>query len=112
MDLRLEAMSDELARSGDLFVLLFCNPQDGMSYIRFVTKDRILRIETAENDWERELAYLERMDDSPEGRRWLAPTHPESANAEAVMLHYAVNRPLGALLGESDLTTMLPWLQR
>ena len=28
------------------------------------------------------------------------------------MLHYAVNRPLGALLGESDLTTMLPWLQR
>jgi hypothetical protein len=28
------------------------------------------------------------------------------------MLHYAVNRPLGALLGESDLTTLLPWLQR
>jgi len=28
------------------------------------------------------------------------------------MLHYAVNRPLGALLGESDLTTMLPWLLR
>jgi len=28
------------------------------------------------------------------------------------MLHYAVNRPLGALLGESDLTTMIPWLQR
>jgi hypothetical protein len=28
------------------------------------------------------------------------------------MLHYAVNRPAGALLGEGDLTTMLPWLQR
>ena len=28
------------------------------------------------------------------------------------MLHYATNRPLGALLGESDLTTMIPWLLR
>jgi hypothetical protein len=28
------------------------------------------------------------------------------------MLHYAVNRPIGALIGESDLATMLPWLQR
>jgi hypothetical protein len=28
------------------------------------------------------------------------------------MLHYAVNRPQGALLGESALTTMIPWLQR
>ena len=28
------------------------------------------------------------------------------------MLHYSVNRPIGALIGESDLATMLPWLQR
>jgi len=28
------------------------------------------------------------------------------------MLHYAVNRPVGALLGESDLATMIPWLLR
>jgi hypothetical protein len=28
------------------------------------------------------------------------------------MLHYAINRPAGALLGEGDLTSMLPWLQR
>jgi hypothetical protein len=28
------------------------------------------------------------------------------------MLHYAVNRPLGALLGEGDLATMIPWLLR
>ena len=59
MDLRLEAMSDELARAGDLFVLLFRNDQDGMSYLRFVTKDRITQIDTAENDWENELIYYE-----------------------------------------------------
>ncbi len=112
MDLRLEALSDELARAGDLFLLLFRNPQDGMSYLRLVTKDRITRIETAENDWERELAYIEHDPANPEGRRWLSPDHPDSPAQEAVMLHYAVNRPAGALLGESDLTSMLPWLQR
>lgn len=114
MDLRLEAMCDELGRSGDLFVLLFRNPHDGMSYIRFVTKDCLLGIETAENDWESELAYHVRNPDSGslQGQRWLSPAHPEAPQAEAVLLHYAVNRPLGALLGESDLTTLLPWLQR
>ena len=111
MDLRLEAMSDELARAGDLFVALFRNPQDGMSYIRFVTKDRILRIETAENDWETELVYCE-MGEGGGERRWLSPHHPQAAASEAVMLHYAVNRVLGALMGESDLAAVTPWLQR
>jgi hypothetical protein len=45
-------------------------------------------------------------------RTWLSPSHPQAAEAPSVLLHYAVNRPLGALLGESDLTTMIPWLQR
>jgi hypothetical protein len=111
MDLRLEAMSDELARAGDLFILLFHNEADGMSYVRFVTKDRIAKIETAENDWETEMVYTE-VTESGEMREWLSPNHAEAEGASAVMLHYSVNRPLGALLGEGDLTTMLPWLQR
>jgi hypothetical protein len=45
-------------------------------------------------------------------REWLSVEHPQAAEREAVMLHYAINRPLGALLGESDLTSMLTWLQR
>ncbi len=28
------------------------------------------------------------------------------------MMHYSVNRPMGALMGESDLTTIIPWLLR
>jgi hypothetical protein len=59
---RLEGMSDELARAGDLFVTLHRNELDGMSYIRFVTKDRIERIETAPNDYETELVYYETQD--------------------------------------------------
>lgn len=111
MDNRLESMCDELSRSGDLFVLLFRNPQDGMSYIRFVTKDRIINIDTAPNDYETELAYHERQE-LAEPIIWLSPFHPDAANASAVMLHYSINKPLGALLGESDLTSMLPWLMR
>lgn len=111
MHLRLDTLCDELSRAGDLFVLLFRNPQDGMSYIRFVTKDRIQRIVSADNDWETEIAYHEAQE-TGEPKIWLSPEHPEAPYADAVMLHYAVNRPIGALLGESDLTTMLPWLLR
>ena len=113
MDLRLVPMVEELSRSGDLFVLLFRNQLDGMSYIRFVTKDQIQKIETANNDWETELVYWE---NPPAGeiqpRRWLSPDHPEAGMSDAVMLHYSVNRPIGALMGESDLTTIIPWLLR
>ena len=38
IDQRLQAMSDELGRAGDLFILLFRNQQDGLSYVRFVPK--------------------------------------------------------------------------
>jgi hypothetical protein len=112
MDQRLAAMSDELTRAGDLFVALFRNPADGMSYVRFVTKEQIVRVVTAGNDWERELEYHQVQDDPLNPRIWLSPDHPDAAEAEAVMLHYAVNRPIGASLGEGDLDTVIPWLLR
>ena len=111
MDNRLESMSDELSRAGDLFLLLFRNPQDGMSYIRFVTKDTIQRIETSPTDWETEIAYYEKQVIG-DPIRWPSPYADDAATSPAVMLHYSVNRPIGALLGESDLATMLPWLLR
>ena len=113
MELRLVPMCEELCRSGDLFVLLFRNQVDGMSYIRFVTKDQIQKIETASNDWETELIFFEAPPPGEyEPRRWLSPEHPEAGMADAVMLHYSVNKPMGALMGESDLTTIIPWLLR
>jgi hypothetical protein len=111
MTQRLSVMCDELSRSGDLFVCLFRNPLDGMSYIRFVTKDHIHHIESAPDDWETEFAYYESL---PNGqlKKWVSVNSPDAINSDSVMLHYTINRPLGALLGESDLTTMLPWLLR
>jgi hypothetical protein len=79
-----------------------------MSYVRFVPAPQIREIRTAENDYEQELEYLE-TDDPIEPRTWQA--EPD-AITEPQMLHFAVNRPLGATRGEGDLTPILPWARR
>ena len=112
VDQRLQAMSDELARAGDLFILLFRNDQDGMSYVRFVPKERIVEIVTAENDWETEILYRQITDDPTNPIEWVSPFHPQAEEAPAIMLHYSVNRPIGASFGEGDLDTIIPWLLR
>jgi hypothetical protein len=130
LDLRLPELVDELSRSGDLFLALFRNPADGMSYVRAVPKSEIVEIVTAENDWEREIAYVVTSDElrvtsSEEhsslvtrrsslvtgGKVFLSPAHPDAAAAEVVMVHYSINRPVGALLGESELASILPALR-
>lgn len=136
LDLRLPDLMDELSRSGDLFLALFRNPADGMSYVRAVPKSEIVEIVTAENDWEREVAYVVTSDElrvtsSEEhsllvtssddrsrhssfvtgGKVFLSPAHPDAAAVEAVMVHYSINRPVGALLGESELASILPALR-
>ena len=137
LDLRLPDLMDELSRAGDLFLVLFRNPADGMSYVRAVPKSEVLEIVTAANDWERELLYVVRGDPTVDtkyeirntseelpselvsrisslvsgGRVFLSPQHPDAAAADGVMLHYSINRPVGALLGESELSSILPWLR-
>lgn len=111
MPYRLSSMCDELSRAGDLFIVLFRNNNDGMHYVRFVTKDQIKKVNTAPNDWETEISY-EESELSEDHKIWHSQYSVMVNEQPAVMLHYAINRPIGALLGESDLTTMLPWLQR
>ena len=111
LTLRMPEFVDELSRAGDLFLTLHRNPEDGLSYVRPIPKDRILAIDTLPNDWETETAYHE-VQPAGEPRVWYSPAHPGAAERDAVMLHYSVNRPVGALLGESDLGTMIPWLLR
>jgi len=110
MDLRLESMCEELTRAGDLFPVLFLNKSDGMSYIRFVTKDEIIRIETKNNDWETEIKYHQKKGIA-ETKAWVSPQQATDKTKE-IMLHYAINRPIGALLGESELGSIIPWLLR
>lgn len=114
MPLRLYPMCDELTRSGELFPVLSTNPADGISYIRFVPASRINEIETDPNDLEREIRYHELTADDPfKGRWWHASTTRKHWGRPApIMLHYAINRPIGAVRGEGDLTPLLPWLRR
>ncbi len=42
----------------------------------------------------------------------LSPNTPTPPRPDAIMVHYAVNRVVGALMGESDLSTIIPWLLR
>jgi hypothetical protein len=109
---RLESMCDELSRSGDLFPVLFRQRQNGVSLLRFLTKDQIHEIKTAPNDWEREVTIVQKTSDPTKPKNWRTPHYSRSYRSRAVALHYSINRPIGAIFGESDLATLLPWLLR
>ena len=123
LDLRLVPLCDELARAGELFIVLHFNRADGMSYVRTVPASLIDGITWVPGDYEEETSYHEMVgpedpDYAKGGRTWYAPVGEgvdaadEAGRFQPVMLHFAVNRPVGCVRGESDLATILPWLQR
>ena len=126
MAVRCYEWCDELTRSGELFIALSTGAA-GMSYLRAVPAAEIQEIETAPNDLEQELAFWEQAHGTPDdqimpdgrlgGRRWQAyqpelDLPGEDGSFPPVMLHFAVNRPVGAKFGESDLAPLLRWLSR
>jgi hypothetical protein len=119
MDSRVAEWSDELCRSGELFILVSTDA-GGMSYVRAVPALEIVEIETSENDIEQELRFTTRGERCYAGlaaglhsqAEEVAPSEKDAAGMEHVMMHYAVNRPAGALRGESDLAPLLRWLSR
>ena len=118
MDRRLGPMCDELTRCGEVFVLLFTNRVDGMSYVRLVPATQIRQVEAGADDYERELRFEQAPLLGVGSRWWLSPLHPDATRRNAdgslppVMLHFAVNRPVGATRGEGDLGPILPWALR
>ncbi|MGC9349116.1 MAG: hypothetical protein ACP5JG_13305, partial [Anaerolineae bacterium] len=115
IDRKLGLICDQLTRDGELFPVLFTNPIDGMSYLRFKTARQIREVITRLDDYETEIEYVENTA-GPDPRTWISPEHPSAfAHAQAphpLMLHWAVNKPLDATRGESDLTPVLPWALR
>lgn len=117
---RLGEMCNELTRSGELFPVLFTNRADGMSYVRFIPATRIYRVETDPDDYETEIRYSQLIN-SAEPKWWIGPAHKSAfrrsrggkgGHLQPLMLHYAVNRPIGATRGEGDLGPILPWAKR
>ncbi len=117
LEVRTGEWCDELSRTGNLFILLSTDPA-GMTYFRAVPAAWIERIESAANDTDQELNFYPKaslQDLNP--RPWPA-CRPDAdqplpgTGFGTVMVHYAVNRPVGARWGESDLAPLLKWFSR
>ena len=112
MDLRLPEWCDELTRSGELFIVLYPNAVDGTSQVRVrpaaVIDDMEVNPEDYEDEWRYHDASLGFADQAKAW--WSAPGRAQPG--QPIMLHYAINRPLGSVRGESDLAPILPWLRR
>lgn len=111
---------DELTRSGELFFALFARV-DGSVVIRAKPASRIERVVTDPEDYRRELRYEEVRDlGEVEGRVWYSAAGLRLAGFRAgpeaqprpLMVHYAVNRPVGCVRGEGDLRAVTEWLRR
>ncbi|MCD4674231.1 MAG: phage portal protein, partial [Anaerolineaceae bacterium] len=117
MNTRCGEWCDELTRTGNLFVMLSTDPA-GMSYVRAFPAAAIERIEAQPHDIEQPLAFWPvRTAQELDPPAWPvydeANDHPDACGAwPTVMLHYAINRPVGAQWGESDLAPLLRWLAR
>ncbi|GAP22239.1 hypothetical protein [Leptolinea tardivitalis] len=107
MDSRIIEWCDELTRSGELFILITTDPA-GMSYVRAIPATDMAEISCEENDLEQETRYVLQDGRSYRGRSALTDTN----GLPPFILHYAINRPVGALHGESDLAPLLKWLAR
>lgn len=117
MAVRVFEWCDELSRSGNLFVLLSTDAS-GMSYLRAVPAADVAEIQTRPNDVEQPLAFLPRATlEQLQPVPWAAYNSREDAPGAdgafpPVMLHFAINRPVGAQWGEPDLAPVLRWLSR
>ncbi|MEN7973996.1 MAG: hypothetical protein ABFR47_09215, partial [Verrucomicrobiota bacterium] len=122
MAIRCQEWCDELTRAGDLFPLISTDAA-GMSFMRAIPSYDgetwgIEHIDTAENDVENELKYrcVSTIDgkDAITYKAFKKDGNEPNGNGEfePVMLHYAVNRPVGAQWGESDLGSLVRWLKR
>lgn len=108
--LRMPDWCDELTRAGELFPVLN-RAVDGMSYIRMVPASEIDAIFWLPGDYESETGYHRIDYTNPAGSTWPGIHAPNADTASQLMLHYAVNRPVGCTRGESDLSPILPWLK-
>jgi len=80
--------------------------------VRAIPASVIDHIETREGDYKVELRYRENAGIGQEVW-WLSPSHVDAGDiSKPLMLHYAVNRPVGAIRGIGDLDPILPWLRR
>lgn len=105
LDQQIGEWCSELTRAGNLFLLISVDAS-GMSLIRAVAPENIKEISTAGNDYRQEISYTSTDLETV----WYA--YDRNNPQPVFMLHFVINRPVGAVWGESDLAPLLPWLGR
>lgn len=116
-DSRVLDWSDELARAGNLFMLMSTD-SSGMTYFRAVPATNIDRIETASNDIQQpKFFHRKPSEDVIDPEPFVAYDFFNDAKNEdgtypVRMIQFTINRPIGGLWGEGDLSPMLKWLSR
>jgi hypothetical protein len=101
---QLKEWADEAWRSGDLFIL-FSVDEGGMPHVRALPAEQIEEITTEPNDYRQEIAYKRQgLDENP------YPAWKEGSGSKQFVLHFALNRAVGAQFGESDLASVLYWI--
>ena len=116
MGAKLIELSDELTRTGNLF-LLISTDAGGMSYVRALPATDVDQIVSTDNDIEQPFFFKMKADENLVSKTYYAYNHlvdrrTPNGSYRPVVLHYAVNRPAGAQWGEPDLAPLLPWLRR
>ncbi len=116
MAARLPEWSDELCRTGNLFIML-SSDISGMTYVRAIPAGQIEEIVSMENDIEQPLFFRLREAGGSDHCRF--PEEKVVPGASLIdgdagerMLHFTVNRPVGGQWGEPDLAPVLHWLGR
>lgn len=117
LDRRIPEWSDELTRSGNLFLRLTTDAS-GMTYLRAIPASAIARITTAPLDAETTLEFEVRsfaggFNDAIGYRTERIPAADRLLpSTDDAIFHIAINRPIGTAWGSSDLTPVLKWLRR
>ncbi len=117
MAVRAGEWCDELSRTGNVIVLVSTDAS-GMSFVRALPASQVAEIVTRPNDVEQPVLIVEKPAYGAEvPRQW--PAYDEATDRPnddgtwpTVALHYAINRPVAAAWGESDLAPLLRWLSR
>ena len=111
LDLRIYRWSDELVRTGELFIVLNRDPVSGMTFVRELPAILVDDIEVDLDDLENEQGYHQLTPDTA-GKWWPSVRRPESHRLDQVVLHYTVNKPAGATRGTPDLLPITKWIKR
>jgi hypothetical protein len=108
MDERIPIWIDALTTDGEVFPTFHTNPADGITYIRALSSSQVEDLTWQPNDYEQLTGIGQRSADSIDLIWWktILTATPEQPAA----WQYAVNRPLGVIRGDGDLTPALPWL--